>query len=194
MFQNTISIASSCTLGQLFPGWDSWCGQCHPKTEHTFKVHDTHARQRIIVGALSCNKGIFMDHSKHFGLLTPNATLIEHQKSEGHVDQTDMEFDKEDAQLVLEAAQACQAVCCLKQELAKAHCVKSGTLLKLYKYWANGTKKRHDHTEFDLDVTQDAVTSNPNTSDMSVVCRANTKHPHMLSSPAKRDHTVTVSI
>lgn len=129
-----------------------------------------------------------MDHSKHFGLLTPNATLIEHQKSEGHVDQTDTEFDKEDAQLVLEAAQACQAVCCLEQELAKAHCVKSGTLLKLYKYWANGTKKRHDHTEFDLGVTQDAVTSNPNTSDMSVVCRANTKHPHMLSSPAKRDH------
>ena len=62
--------------------------------------------------------------------------LIEHQKTESHINQTDLDFDEMDSQLVLEVARICHTICCLEQKLAKAWCLENITLVKLYKHWA----------------------------------------------------------
>lgn len=117
-------------------------------------------------------------------LLTPNATLIERQKPEGHIDQTDSDFDEIDAQLVLEAARTRRTVCRLEQELAEARYAESTTLAKLYKHRAEDAKKRQEYAEFDLGLARERMTSNSNVSDLSIVRRPNAKRPR-ISSPSE---------
>ena len=139
-----------------------------------------------------------MGHGMYFSLLllTPNATLIEYKKPEGHVDQTDVDFDEVDAQIVLEVARTRRTICRLEQELAEARCAESIGLVKLYKHRAEDARKRHDYAEFDLGLTRDMVTNNFNPSELSIVRRPNTKRPRLVS-PNERQcskHLVTTSV
>ena len=110
-------------------------------------------------------------------LLTLNATLIEHKKTEGHVDQTDMDFDEVDAQIVLEIARTHRIICHLEHELAETQCAEGQGLIKLYKHQAEDVKKQQDYAEFDLGLVQDMVTSNFSSSELLIMCKPNTKHP-----------------
>ena len=124
-----------------------------------------------------------MGHGMYFSLLllTLNATLIEYKKPEGCVDQTDVDFNEVDAQIVLEVARTRRTICHLEQELTEARCAESIGLVKLYKHQAEDVRKWHDYTEFDLGLAQDMVTNNFNPSKLSIVRRANTKHPRLVS-------------
>ncbi|KAH0831093.1 hypothetical protein J3R83DRAFT_13655 [Lanmaoa asiatica] len=105
-------------------------------------------------------------------------------KHEGRVDQTDVDFDEADAQIVLEIARTRRTICRLEQELAEARCMESIDLIKLYKHRAEDARKRHDYAEFDLGLTRDMVTNNFNPSKLSIVRRPNMKRSR-LSSPSE---------
>ena len=124
-----------------------------------------------------------MGHGMYFSLLllTLNATLIEYKKPEGCIDQTDVDSNKVDAQIVLEVARMRRTICCLEQELTEAQCAESIGLVKLYKHQAEDARKRHDYAEFDLGLARDMVTNNFNPSKLSIVCRSNTKRPRLSS-------------
>jgi cytochrome c1 len=121
-------------------------------------------------------------------LLTPNAVLIEYEKPEGRIDQTDMDFDKVDAQIVLEVARTRCTICRLEQELVEARYAESIGLVKLYKHWAEDARKQHDYAEFDLGLARDVVTNNFNPSELLIMRRPNTKRLH-LSSPSEYQRT-----
>ena len=76
--------------------------------------------------------------------------LIEHKKTEGCVDQTDVDFDEVDAQIVLEITRTHCTICHLEHELTETQCAEGQGLVKLYKHWAEDTKKQQDYAEFDL--------------------------------------------
>ena len=67
-------------------------------------------------------------------------TLIEHQNTKSHIDQTNSDFDKMDSQLILEVVRTHHTVCHLEHKLAKAQCSESITLVKLYKHWAKDAR------------------------------------------------------
>jgi hypothetical protein len=103
-------------------------------------------------------------------------------------DQTDMDFNEVDAQIVLEVARTCRTICRLEQELVEARYAESIGLVKLYKHWAEDVRKQHDYTEFDLGLTRDVVTNNFNHSELLIMRRPNTKYLR-LSSPSEHQHT-----
>ena len=81
------------------------------------------------------------------------SVFCSHKKTEGHVDQTDVDFDEVDAQIVLEIARTHHTIYHLEHELAETWCAEGQGLVKLYKHQAEDAKKQQDYAKFDLGLT-----------------------------------------
>ena len=90
------------------------------------------------------------------------------------LDPEQLEFDKEEAQLVLEVARACRTTCQLKQELAQSRCSEGTAIANLYKYWTEEAGRKLASAKYDIGHIRNTLHTN------SVIPLEETSSPHKL--------------
>ena len=76
------------------------------------------------------------------------------------LDPEQLEFDKEEAQLVLEVARVRRTTCQLEQELAQSRCSEGTAIANLYKYWAEEAGRKLASAEYDIGRIRNTLRTN----------------------------------
>ena len=100
------------------------------------------------------------------------------------LDPEQLEFDKEEAQLVLKVARAHHTTCWLEQELAQSRCSEGTAITNLYKYQAEEAGRKLASAEYDIGRIHNTLHTNSVIPPEETSSPCKLKHRHEYSSPS----------